>query len=331
MPKPIKITTKKGVRRYKVDPIYKGRRLGAKTFDTAAEARHYERELIAQAGKGLATQKRTFCEAMEKYRLEVTPSKRGARWEDIRLLKLKRDTQLSRVMVAALAYEDFEEWIDRERDRGLKDSSILREFGILNQVCRMCRKWRWMSHNPTELVDRPKESPPRKRRISDEEYKQISAALKVEQPCESLSQEAGLSWLLAIETGMRCSEMTTLEVNQLFLTDHYLHLEKTKNGDERDVPLSPRAVELIKSLPGCGERIFKIRSSSVDPLFRRARDKLNVKNLRYHDSRHEAASRFVHGRKYELMELCAVMGWRDPKMAQDYYAPTASELASRLR
>ena len=48
-------------------------------------------------------------------------------------------------------------------------------------------------------------------------------------------------------------------------------------------------------------------------------------------SRHEAASRFVHGRKYELMELCAVMGWRDPKMAQDYYAPTASELASRLR
>ena len=47
MPKPIKITTKEGARRYKVDPIYKGQHSVAKTFDIAAKASHYERELIA--------------------------------------------------------------------------------------------------------------------------------------------------------------------------------------------------------------------------------------------------------------------------------------------
>ncbi len=74
-----------------------------------------------------------------------------------------------------------------------------------------------------------------------------------------------------------------------------------------------------------------MKSSSLDSIFRRTRDKLQIKDLHFHDSRHEAASRLVFGRKYDVMELCAVMGWRDPKVAQYYYAPMAKELAMRLR
>ncbi|OED39807.1 hypothetical protein AB833_14035 [Chromatiales bacterium (ex Bugula neritina AB1)] len=267
---------------------------------------------------------------MERYRLEISPRKKSARWEDIRMRKVQRD-EIARIKLAALSHEDFEDWIERERAKGLKDASIRREFGVLCQVCRMCRKWRWMTHNPTELVEKPKNSKPRKRRISNQEIEAICAELKVNLPCKYVYQEVGLVWLLAIETGMRCSEITTLEKRQLFLEDYYLHLEETKNGDERDVPLSPRAIEIINSVPGRGDRVFRVRSKSVDTIYRNARDKLNIKDLRFHDSRHEAASRFVRDNKYNLMELCAVMGWRDPKMAQDYYAPTASELARRLR
>ena len=330
MAKPKKYVTKKGSVRYRSDPIYKGKRLGSRTFDTAAEARQYDREIVSKASNGGVDLIHTFAEAMERYRIEVTPRKKGAHWEDIRLKKMMRD-EISRIKLAALSYEDFEDWIERGRVKGLKDPSIRREFGILSQVCRMSRKWRWMSHNPTELVEKPKNGKPRKRRISEEEIHAICTELEVNEPYQYKYQEVGLLFLLAIERGMRCSEMTTLEKNQLFLDDYYLHLDKTKNGDERDVPLSPKAIEIIKSVPGQGNKVFRVRSSSVDTIFRRIRDRLKIEDLRFHDSRHEAASRLVYGRKYEVMELCAVMGWRDPKMAQDYYAPTAKELAERLR
>ncbi len=62
-------------------------------------------------------------------------------------------------------------------------------------------------------------------------------------------------FLLGIETGMRCSEMITLEKSQFFLDEYYLHLDKTKNSDERNVPLSPKAIEIIKSVPGQGNRV----------------------------------------------------------------------------
>ena len=330
MTKPIKYVTKTGKIRFKADPVFKGKRLGSRVFDTAAAARKYDREIVLKASQGGLDLSHTFGEAMARYSEEVSPRKKSWRWEMIRLKKVGRD-EIARIKLAALTHEDFEDWIERERAKGLKDSSIRREFGTLSQVCRMCRKWRWMTHNPTELVEKPKNGPPRKRRVSEAEIQAICDELKVNEPLKYKYQEVGLLFLLGIETGMRCSEMTTLERHQLFLDEYYLHLEKTKNGDERDVPLSPKAIEIIRSVPGQGNRVFSVRSSTLDSIFRKTRRKLGIRDLHFHDSRHEAASRLVYGRKYDVMELCAVMGWRDPKMAQYYYAPTASELAMRLR
>lgn len=154
MAKPIKYVTKAGKVRYKADPIYQGKRLGSRTFNTATDARHYDREIVFKASKGGLDLDRAFGEAMERYRLEVTPRKKSWRWEDIRLKKVGRD-EIARIKLAVLAHEDFEGWIERERAKGLKDSSIRREFGGLAQVCRMYCKWRWMTHNPTELVEEP--------------------------------------------------------------------------------------------------------------------------------------------------------------------------------
>ena len=60
MARPIKLVSKKGVARYKIDPIYKGKRLGCRTFDTAAEARQYDREIILKASHGGVDLTRTF-------------------------------------------------------------------------------------------------------------------------------------------------------------------------------------------------------------------------------------------------------------------------------
>ena len=45
-------------------------------------------------------------------------------------------------------------------------------------------------------------------------------------------------FMLALETAMRMRECYTLDVNQVSLARRTIHLERSKNGDNRQVPLS---------------------------------------------------------------------------------------------
>lgn len=103
-------------------------------------------------------------------------------------------------------------------------------------------------------------------------------------------------------------------------------LPKTKNGDARAVPLSARAVELLRLLPG--RRPFTISSASLDTLFRKARDRAGVADLHFHDSRGEAITRLA--RKLDLMELCDMIGHRDPKSLLFYYKASPERTAAKL-
>jgi integrase len=324
------------------NPIYRGERLGAKSFPTKRQAERYDRQMVEAAEKGGGVENRTLGEAMERYRKEITPGKRGERWEDIRLQKLGRDKIASK-RLAKLEDADLEDWITRERrvvvkydefgkPQYKKDASIRREFTILVQVLKYCRKWKWMRHNPAELVyDRPANSPDRERRIEPWEFEGIVEVLKGRRvQTDRKAWQVAVAWEFAIETGMRCGEILSLAPEQVSLEDGYpiAHLLKTKNGDQRKVPLSERAEELWSWVPDG----FTVRAQSCDPIFRKAVKEACVIDLTFHDSRHEAASRFVEAGYYpDLLDLCKVMGWRDPKMAMKYYNPKVSDYARRLR
>ena len=345
MPKPIKIATKRGIK-YKADPVYRGKRLGSKRFDTMRAAVAYDREMVSSAEKGGGSENKTLHHALEKYGAEISPNQKGYRWELIRLDKFKLDP-LARIKLAAIEHEDLELWIDRRRRDGVKDSSILRELSLLSSVLRECRTWRWMRHNPIELIakhKRPKEGESRIRRVTETELDILTKQLNVQDPIQTLTQEVGVAFLLAIETGMRCGEMTKVTGPMLWLEEYHIKLPKeiTKTGIARAVPLSDRAIELISMLPRARDgRLFRVKAASVDTLFRKAKKKCQIEtdeflssirqdvHLTFHDSRHEAASRLA--KRYEVLELCKVMGWSDPKMAMVYYNPTALELAMKGR
>src|SRR3546814_6886943 len=52
----------------------------------------------------------------------------------------------------------------------------------------------------------------------------------------------------------------------------FVHLSKTKNGDERDVPLSKRAVEILKVLPLGFGPAFALDDGVRDTLWRRSEE-----------------------------------------------------------
>jgi integrase len=106
-------------------------------------------------------------------------------------------------------------------------------------------------------------------------------------------------------------------------------LLKTKNGDERDVPLSTKAVSLIESLAKAGERLFEgLTATSRDVLFRAARDKCGITSVTFHDARATAITRL--SKKVDILTLARISGHRDLKSLQIYYRESAADIAKRL-
>ena len=103
----------------------------------------------------------------------------------------------------------------------------------------------------------------------------------------------------------------------------------TKNGSARDVPLSPVARRLIAQMRGWDDvSVFGLQSQTLDALFRRARDRAGLAGFTFHDARRTAATRI--SKRVDVLMLCRIFGWKNPKMSMVYYAPTASQIAGRL-
>lgn len=136
--------------------------------------------------------------------------------------------------------------------------------------------------------------------------------------------------VLAIETGMRRSEIIKMEWEYFDFSNATVFLADTKNNESRTVPLSPKAVEIIKSQPRhLSGNIFQIRGDSVGQAFRRVTGRAKIKDLRFHDLRHEATSRFFE-RGLAIMEVSAITGHKDLASLKRYTHLCPANLARKL-
>ncbi|HZF99169.1 MAG TPA: hypothetical protein VEY92_13195 [Pseudoxanthomonas sp.] len=107
-----------------------------------------------------------------------------------------------------------------------------------------------------------------------------------------------------------------------------MHLPKTKNGDARDVPLTKRAVEILKVLPRGFGPAFGLTDELRDALFRKVRNKTPHREIHFHDTRAEAIWRL--SKKLDVMQLARAIGHQDLKSLLHYYSESAAEMAKRL-
>ena len=131
---------------------------------------------------------------------------------------------------------------------------------------------------------------------------------------------------------MRRGENLSLTWQYVHLDKRFVHLPDTKNGDSRDVPLSPLALELLRELPRNirGGVVFPLHYEALKSAWRRACARASITNLRFHDLRHEATSRFFE-KGLNVMEVAAITGHKDLRMLQRYTHLRAEDLALKLR
>ena len=267
---------------------------------------------------------RKMSEALTRFATDISPTHRGERWEVLRLKAIGTHKIANRPL-SKLSAEDIIEWRD-DRLKSVSKGTVLREMNLIGSVLKAARvEWRWMRDNPMKEVTKPRQPKGRKRRVSQDEIDRLVTASGYTGTHESMLHITVAAFLFALETGMRSGEILALEWSDV--DERKVTLRQTKNGDSREVPLSPKARLLLAALR-CFDKPFPVRTGTRDALFRKLVVKAGIPNLRFHDSRAEAIYRL--SKKLDVLELARVIGHQDINSLRHYYNTTADELADRL-
>lgn len=325
----------------------------SQTFRTQREAKTWaaarEHEIREQSKKRPAS-RHTLRQMLERYDEEIIPAKKGSRPESLRLRAFLRNfPELANKTLDEVRTPDLAAWRDA-RLKGFVGSngkpvervgiaSVQRDISWLRNAFNIARKeWHWLDTSPFEGFRQPSDPPPRDRRVSPKEVKLICRWLgyRSGEVPRSLSQEAALAFLVAIRSAMRAGEILSLGKTTLDMRRRVARVpHKTQHltGRPREIPLTRQALRLLRPVAD-REKCFAISSSSLDVLFRRARDRLaesvpSIADLHFHDSRAEALTRL--SRKVDVMTLAKISGHADLKILMStYYRESAEDIAARL-
>lgn len=336
-------TIQKRKKSWRVQVRRKGKTVTA-TFDTKAEAEAWAITTESKIIEGIAPEVivnepvvpagATVAEAFKRYSNEVSPNKRGGRWEQIRLKRFIRRYPLFQRPIASITGPDIADWRDT-RLVAVSPSTVNRELCLISTVfTHAMKEWRLgLTANPCSLVTKPRKPRPRTQRVSVTERKQIIDQLGwdgASEP-ENSSQWVAFAFYLALETAMRKGEILSLLWADIDFDARHAHLDMTKNGDERDVPLSKAAMTLLQIVK-CrvpNAPVVPMQAGHFDKLFREAKRDVGLSHIHFHDSRREAATTMAP-KLSNVLELAAITGHKSLSMLQVYYKPKAADLAARL-
>lgn len=270
----------------------------------------------------------TLGDLMRRYCEEITPTKRGAVVERIRINSLLA-RPIARLTLDRLTPRAFAEHRD-ERLGEVSGPTVRRELAII-QHCLEVARVEWgtpMTTNPMALVAKPRPGLGRCRRLTEVEANGLARSLAATR--NPIVKEV---FLFGLATGMRRGEILGLRWEHVNLAKRTAYLSETKNGTPRDVPLSSSAMEVLtrrqQVFSSQDDLVFPISPNAFRLAWERLKRRANVQDLRFHDLRHEAISRFFE-LGLSLPEVKLISGHKDPRMLLRYTHLKAEEIAGKL-
>jgi len=327
-----------------------------KTFRTKRDAEDWSRRTEDEMVRGAYIQRATADRmtiqvALERYLIEVVPTKRvTSQVADVKRSRILIE-HLGKYSLAALTPEIVAKFRDmrlagedRRDQRGKPqprtNNTVRLDLALLGHLYTVAIK-EWgvgLTANPVSNIRRPAPGSGRNRRLSsDEERKLLAAVEKHSNPM--------LAWIvrIALETGMRMSEIVGLRTSQVDVERRIVRLIHTKNTQARTVPLSVTAADVFRQAlahpvrPADTDLIFfgEPRRDgwrgpySFDGVWQEIKRTQGIKDLRFHDLRHEAVSRFVEA-GFSDQEVSAISGHKSMQMLKRYTHLRAEDLVARI-
>lgn len=287
----------------------KGFPLQTKSFLTRSDADKWARTIESEMDRGCfvcrsEAEATTLAQALERYKREVTPKKKGASREADRIgVWLRSD--LAKRSLASLKGADFATYRDK-RLAVVASNTVRLELAIVSHLFTIAaQEWGLPVSNPIQYIRKPKGSNARTRRFEGDEEQRLMAAC---------SKHPYLSRLivLALETAMRQSEIVALSWAEVDLQRSVIEKKDSKNGQGRTIPLTQKAKAAL------GERgIGRLFPTFPRKAWEGAIERAGLEDFHFHDLRHEAVSRLFE-REMNLLEVAAVSGHRTMQMLNRY-------------
>ena len=311
------------IRKQKFKPVYK-------TFILKEDAIKYARETEVNIEKGLykdltPARSTTLKQVLIQYRDTVSVHKKGHEIEKYKIDKLSKYS-ISNNNIAELTplkLMEFKEYLIKHYSAGSVNKYLTLISLALNYAERILGIY--IPNNPMRYIDRVKEPEFKGQVIEPEEEVLL---LKY-------AEQSKLKWLKAaiimgIDCGVRRGELLKLKYSDIDFSRNTALLRDTKNGSNREIGLSNRAVQEIRKLPiSISGEVFPIkRYDTFNFYFNQLQKKTGI-NKRFHDCRHTFASRKTT-QGWLITEIAAQGGWKQLQVLKRYTHIKAEYLAKKL-
>lgn len=332
-----------------------------KTFIYRADAEEWARGVESDMDRGVfmprsESERITIEDLIERYKREVTPSKKNSQSESEILDRLNH--KFGQRSLTAIHAKTVAAYRDELLDSGKAASTVSHYLNTLSAVIKQAMKeWGYpLPSNPVANVKRPQQPPGRDRRLLPGEEKRIL------RECRRYKNPVLESMVrLALETAGRQGELFSLQWDDVDLVKRVARFRgkdggTTKNDDAfRAVPLSSEAVRVLKGRLGTGAvtqlprgPVFKANVAATRIAFMRAVERARARyaaacqrigrepdprflqDLVFHDLRHEATSRLFERGVFDMMEVASITGHKTLSMLKRYTHLRAEDLARKM-
>lgn len=204
----------------------------------------------------------TLVEAARRYHAETAAHKKGARQEGERI-RMLAGYEWANKPLSKVTPEDLKAYRSARLAQGRSTSTVRLMLCTVSAVYAHAKEeWGYRGENPMNSVKLPKPPAARHRRLSPEEETLLLNALK-----DCRNPMVLRAAVLALETGMRRSELLSLRWCEVDQIRRLAFLPDTKNGQVRWVPLTERALSILPEVTNPQDRILPITSSLLTQAF----------------------------------------------------------------
>ncbi len=274
----------------------------------------------------------TFAELAEKYKVWMTGRQASAEVKGYTIDRLNErygtiplrsfNTMLieqlqTDLMAKGLRKEDKKRGVKPENIKGLKNASINRIVSTLKHMFTKAVDWEMVEPDSLKRIRKVKQFREDKRL----RFLSIEEAQGLVSVCDEHLKPIVIT---ALNTGMRKGEILKLRWAQVDLQHGFILLDKTKNGERREIPVNETLRTVFRSLRRRIDVDYVFHDQKklkpyqgIKRSFATALGHAKITDFHFHDLRHTFASQLVMA-GVDLVAVKELLGHKDIKMTLRY-------------
>jgi len=237
--------------------------------------------------------------------------------------------------------EDFKRDIKKERNS--KNATVNRYLQALSKMLNLAVANELLNKNPMWSVKKLKENNYKTRVLLPEEEKRLFE--EIERGYEVVGRDKAKKIIYpyihlkpliicALQTGMRRNEIFKLKWAYIDFEYEFIELLETKSGKSRKIPISSKLMKVLNEAKNNTEYVFlnpetNMPYNDIKKAFHTVLKKAEIKDFRFHDFRHTAATRMLENGA-DIRTVQEILGHSSVSVTERYTHTNAKSKRSAI-